>query len=237
VERTRPSLWKQCWTGNAFLLSRLSAAKHPEGPPFYFAQGLSDDHLLSPDAAWLTSRKQTRSNGGRSIISLPKIFGTRNALSEKRIYRGQGIVVPPKNYAEIIDAGYERDKHFRVVIGNYGQVRTCLLVAPHGGSIEPMTSEIVFAVASVSNRAYYLFEGQLRRNNWKDLHIDSTSFDEPDFEMLVANTELVVSFPWGRARSRTEYLRWRSTRGRARAHSKSPEWGTRPIWYFGGRRN
>lgn len=111
-----------------------------------------------------------------------------------RIPRRNGIVVPPRNYAEIIDAGYQRGKDFRVVTGNREQVRNCLLVAPHGGSIEPMTSEIVSAVALISNRTYYLFEGHLPRNNWNALHMDSTSFDEPDFESLVERTEVVVSF-------------------------------------------
>jgi hypothetical protein len=47
----RPSLWAQCWEANSFLLSRFNRSKDPEGVPFYFARGLSDDHLLSPDAA------------------------------------------------------------------------------------------------------------------------------------------------------------------------------------------
>jgi len=47
----RPTLWAQCWEGNSFLLSRVNASKSPEGPPFYFVTGLSDDHLLAPDAA------------------------------------------------------------------------------------------------------------------------------------------------------------------------------------------
>ena len=46
----RPQLWKQCWAGNQFLLTRFSAAKYPEGTPFYFTPFLSDDHLLTPDA-------------------------------------------------------------------------------------------------------------------------------------------------------------------------------------------
>ncbi|MDP3940065.1 MAG: N-6 DNA methylase, partial [Deltaproteobacteria bacterium] len=44
----RPTLWVQCWEGNRFLLSRVKADKTPEGPPFYFVKGLSDDHLLAP---------------------------------------------------------------------------------------------------------------------------------------------------------------------------------------------
>ena len=47
----RPSLWVQCWEGNTFLLSRFNRAKDPEGAPFYITRGLSDDHLLTPDAA------------------------------------------------------------------------------------------------------------------------------------------------------------------------------------------
>jgi hypothetical protein len=47
----RPTLWKQCWEKNSFLVSRFKAAKDPEGPPFYFVRGLSDDHLLTPDAS------------------------------------------------------------------------------------------------------------------------------------------------------------------------------------------
>ncbi len=46
----RPALWKQCWAGNKFLLTRFKAAKDMEGVPFYFTPCLSDDHLLTPDA-------------------------------------------------------------------------------------------------------------------------------------------------------------------------------------------
>jgi len=47
----RPTLWAQCWEGNTFLVSRFKASKQPEGPPFYTVRGLSDDHLLTPDAS------------------------------------------------------------------------------------------------------------------------------------------------------------------------------------------
>ena len=49
--RSRPALFSQCWEGNSFLVSRFKASKKPEGPPFYFVRGLSDDHLLTPDAS------------------------------------------------------------------------------------------------------------------------------------------------------------------------------------------
>lgn len=52
----RPSLWAQCWGGNAFVLTRFNGTRDPEGVPFYFARGLSDDHLLAPDAAAIALR-------------------------------------------------------------------------------------------------------------------------------------------------------------------------------------
>ncbi|MCY7272249.1 MAG: N-6 DNA methylase, partial [Phormidesmis sp. CAN_BIN44] len=52
----RPKLYAQCWEGNSFLLSRVKAAKSSEGCPFYFVKGLSDDHLLSPDASCFALR-------------------------------------------------------------------------------------------------------------------------------------------------------------------------------------
>jgi phage replication-related protein YjqB (UPF0714/DUF867 family) len=48
----------------------------------------------------------------------------------------------PRNYQEVLDAGYVRDQDFRVAVGNLEQVAGCLVTAPHGGGIEPGTSEI-----------------------------------------------------------------------------------------------
>ena len=54
--RARPELKRQCFQGNSFVLSRMKPAKHPEGAPMYFCRGLSDDHLLAPDAACFALR-------------------------------------------------------------------------------------------------------------------------------------------------------------------------------------
>jgi len=65
----RPSLWEQCFDGNAFLLSRMKPSKVPEGAPMYFCRGLSDDHLLSPDAACFALRlAPTGSKGKQGIM-------------------------------------------------------------------------------------------------------------------------------------------------------------------------
>jgi hypothetical protein len=54
--RSRPTLWEQCWPGNSFLLSRVKGVKTPEGVPFFFVKGLSDDHLLAEDAFCFATR-------------------------------------------------------------------------------------------------------------------------------------------------------------------------------------
>ena len=98
----------------------------------------------------------------------------------------------PRNYQEVLDAGYVRDNDFRVTVGNLEQVAGCLVTAPHGGGIEPGTSEIARAIANVSSRAFYLLEGTRPKENGK-LHIDSTGFDEPTFQELAAQCDFVLS--------------------------------------------
>ena len=51
------------------------------------------------------------------------------------------------------------------------------IVSPHGGGIEPGTSEIADGIA-VLDFSYYAFEGLKSQGN-SDLHITSTRFDEP----------------------------------------------------------
>jgi phage replication-related protein YjqB (UPF0714/DUF867 family) len=65
------------------------------------------------------------------------------------------------------------------------------VVAPHGGSIEPGTSELAVAIAA-QNLSLYVFEG-LKPTNNGDLHITSTRFDEPSCLGLIADCETVVT--------------------------------------------
>ena len=48
--RSRPSLWAQCFEGNSFLLTRMRCTASPEGFPISFSKCLSDDHYIIPDA-------------------------------------------------------------------------------------------------------------------------------------------------------------------------------------------
>ena len=65
------------------------------------------------------------------------------------------------------------------------------IIAPHGGKIEPWTSEIAAAIAA-DDYSLYRFEGQKRRGNL-DLHITSSRFDEPLGVALVSDCDQVVA--------------------------------------------
>ncbi len=64
------------------------------------------------------------------------------------------------------------------------------IVAPHGGAIEPGTSELARAIAG-DTFSYYCFES-IRPTDNKRLHISSHRFDEPIALSIVEPAELVV---------------------------------------------
>ena len=65
------------------------------------------------------------------------------------------------------------------------------VIAPHGGGIEPGTSEVADAVAA-DEFSCYLFEG-LKRSGNADLHITSTRFDEPLCVTLIDQSHTVIT--------------------------------------------
>jgi phage replication-related protein YjqB (UPF0714/DUF867 family) len=65
------------------------------------------------------------------------------------------------------------------------------VMAPHGGDIEPGTSEIASALAG-DRHTFYAFEGMKPRGNGA-LHIASTHFDEPMAMKLAAGSAFVVT--------------------------------------------
>lgn len=66
-----------------------------------------------------------------------------------------------------------------------------VVLAPHGGSIEPGTSEIARAVAG-AELSLYLFEGRKAVGNGH-LHITSTRFDEPQGMQLVKASQAALA--------------------------------------------
>ncbi|WP_411846038.1 poly-gamma-glutamate hydrolase family protein [Roseibacillus persicicus] len=65
------------------------------------------------------------------------------------------------------------------------------IVAPHGGKIEPQTSEVARMIAG-SDFNLYLFEGIKPAKNFSRLHITSARFDEPRCLEMVSSSRRVV---------------------------------------------
>ena len=94
-----------------------------------------------------------------------------------------------RNFVEL--NGTEReDIDFRIsAVKRKGS--STVIVAPHGGAIEPGTSEVAKEVAN-NDLSLAIFEGIKPKNN-KRLHITSTNFDEPRCLELVQKSDTVVA--------------------------------------------
>ena len=99
----------------------------------------------------------------------------------------------PRNYAEILKSGYVLGRDIRVAFGD-SRIELCLLIAPHGGGIEPGSSEIMRTVAELGGWAWYEFAGFLRKGNKDALHMASTNFDEPTLKSMLPQAGFVVAF-------------------------------------------
>lgn len=66
------------------------------------------------------------------------------------------------------------------------------VIAIHGGSIEPGTSQVAEGLANQLNLTYYLFEG-IKSSNNRSLHIDSKYFDEPIGRNIAQNSVTTLS--------------------------------------------
>ena len=91
---------------------------------------------------------------------------------------------------------FEELKHFekinadyRIFISDRGSPTT--IIAPHGGKIEPKTSEIAAGIARDQFK-YYSFEG-LKPSDNRRLHITSHNFDEPQALQLLMRSQTVVA--------------------------------------------
>ena len=98
-----------------------------------------------------------------------------------------------RSYEEILARKYVPGRDFRIEFGDSNLDRS-LLIAPHGGGIEPGTSEIMRAVADIGGWAWYEFAGFLRQGNKEALHLASTDFNEPTLLDLLPRTAFVLAF-------------------------------------------
>ncbi len=78
---------------------------------------------------------------------------------------------------------------YKISISDVGSPIT--VIAPHGGKIEPKTSEIATGIAR-DQFNYYCFEG-IKPDNNRWLHLTSHNFDEPQALELLARSQTVVA--------------------------------------------
>jgi phage replication-related protein YjqB (UPF0714/DUF867 family) len=79
-----------------------------------------------------------------------------------------------------------------------------LLIAPHGGGIEPGTVELAQAIAG-TEYSYYTFDAKRASNN-DELHITSTHFDDPVALRLASSSQRVVAVHGCKGDDETVYL-------------------------------
>ena len=69
-------------------------------------------------------------------------------------------------------------RDYRIVVEHEGRSSALVIIAPHAYKIEPGTSVLAREIAG-DDYCLYLFEGILEGNNFAELHITSTNFEEP----------------------------------------------------------
>lgn len=92
------------------------------------------------------------------------------------------------SYSKLRQCERENEDYFVVMEKRESDV---LIIAPHGGKIEPGTSEIAKEIAG-EHFSVYCFEGNKPKNN-RELHITSTNFDEPRAVDMVKTSQVVIA--------------------------------------------
>jgi phage replication-related protein YjqB (UPF0714/DUF867 family) len=94
-----------------------------------------------------------------------------------------------RTFAELRESEVEnRDYRIRVSAVAGSDV---VILAPHGGKIEFLTSELARSIAGVDHNSY-VFEGMKADGNG-GLHVTSSNFDEPEALALVTGSAVVVT--------------------------------------------
>jgi phage replication-related protein YjqB (UPF0714/DUF867 family) len=88
---------------------------------------------------------------------------------------------------------------------------TIAVIAPHGGGIEPGTSEIAEAIAA-NDLSFYAFEGTKPEGN-RDLHITSTGFDEPQCVTLLTSAPTAITIHGEESAGNVVFIGGRDTEG------------------------
>lgn len=105
-------------------------------------------------------------------------------------------------FAELKEAEREGVDYCICVVRREGS--SVVVLAPHGGGIEPGTSEVARKIAE-DDLSLGIFEGKRSTDN-KRFHIKSTNFDEPRCLGLVQATDNVVAIHGERSKEPAVFL-------------------------------
>ena len=145
------------------------------------------------------------------------VIASRRWLAFDHVYaacgadsQGMNLADKYRNFAAL-DAGERCGIDYRVRLADLGTA--IIVIAPHGGEIEPGTSELTLEIAR-GDYAFYAFEGLRRGRLHGDLHLTSPRFDEPRGLALIgaADTALAVH---GRADNGDAWTIWAGGRAEA----------------------
>lgn len=98
-------------------------------------------------------------------------------------------MIPASRYHSYSDLAENETGGFRIEW--YLRISSVLVMTPHGGGIEPGTSEIVRALAG-QDFSWYCFEGTSPDGN-EHLHVTSTRFNEPVLAGMLDQSHIVLA--------------------------------------------
>ncbi len=88
-------------------------------------------------------------------------------------------------------ARHEAEGHDYRIVSKVVPSSEVAILAPHGGKIEFLTSELARSIAGADHN-YYTFEGMKLSNN-RELHVTSSNFDEPQCLDLIKSCRQVIT--------------------------------------------
>lgn len=125
----------------------------------------------------------------------------QSALAARRNMNSHRTGTVYVNFAEL--ANHERIGCDYRILKALRESRIAVM-APHGGNIEPGTSELAQAIAGLEH-SFYAFEGIKASGNGV-LHITSTRFDEPQALALAARSHLALTIHGHSGRESLVYI-------------------------------
>lgn len=102
---------------------------------------------------------------------------------------------------------------------NYGKKyrhSNTMIFAPHGGGIEPGTTEVARAIAYNGHHDYFSFNG-LKNSGNRSLHVTSTRYDEPVLNKKIKNKKYAVAIHGSSGSKKIVYVGGRDSKLKQRA--------------------